>query len=74
MFEEIAYSQIGPLSVVATLGIVTYFVIVLAALTAVMNKKGIHVIPMKWHSRLAITGIAFATIHGTLIILTKLGY
>ncbi len=54
------------------LGILTLTSFILTALISILNQKGIHKIPFKWHSRFAKIAIFLALIHGTLGILTYL--
>jgi len=42
------------------------------ALIGLLNYKGIHKIPFKWHPRMAAISISLAIIHGTLGILAYL--
>lgn len=45
-------------------GILTFIFILFTAFVGLMNfKKGVFIIPFKWHPRLAITVIVFAIIH-----------
>ena len=51
------------------LGILTLIAFLLTASIAVMNLKGIHTIPFKWHPRCAIFAIVLALVHGILGVL-----
>ncbi|MDD5396459.1 MAG: hypothetical protein PHW24_00170 [Candidatus Moranbacteria bacterium] len=44
-------------------GIFTFLLMLFTATVGLLNFKGIHVIPFKWHPRLALTTIIVATIH-----------
>jgi hypothetical protein len=44
-------------------GILSYLLFFAAAVVAILNRKGIRIIPFKWHPRLAIIAIAVATVH-----------
>lgn len=48
------------------LGILTLSSFLFTASIALMNRRGITVIPFKWHPRMAAFSIALAIIHGTL--------
>jgi hypothetical protein len=54
------------------LGILTFLSFLFTALISVLNSRGIHVIPFKWHPRMAIISICLAVIHGTLGLLSYL--
>ena len=45
-------------------GIFSLLLLFSTALVGILNNKGIHVIPFKWHSRLAVLTIFVAIIHG----------
>ncbi|MCL4384549.1 hypothetical protein M1116_03780 [Patescibacteria group bacterium] len=51
------------------LGILTISSFLTTALVGFLNYKGNHVIPFKWHPRLAALSITLAIIHGILGIL-----
>lgn len=65
---KIAYFQISGHPVIMYLGIFTLFSFILTAAVSVMNRRGIHVIPFKWHPRLAFLSICLAIIHGILAV------
>lgn len=44
-------------------GIFTFLLLLFTATVGVLNSKGIHVIPFRWHPRLALITIIIATIH-----------
>lgn len=73
MFREIAYLPIGKLSLIAYLGILTLAAFFFTASIAIMNKRGIHKIPFKWHPRMAIISLILGTIHGLLALFANLG-
>lgn len=45
-------------------GIFTLLLLIFTATVGALNFKGIHLIPFKWHPRLAIVTITVAVIHG----------
>ena len=47
-------------------GILTLLLLLSTATVGVLNFKGIHIIPFKWHPRLAAITIVAAIIHGLL--------
>jgi len=51
------------------LGVITLLSISFTALIALLNKRGIHKIHFKWHSRMAAISITLAIIHGILGVL-----
>jgi hypothetical protein len=51
-------------------GILTLSSFLLTATIAILNAKGIHKIPFKWHPRIAIFSISLAILHGILGVLS----
>ena len=45
-------------------GILTLLLLIFTAIVGALNFKGIHVIPFKWHPKLAVITIVIALIHG----------
>jgi hypothetical protein len=68
MLTKITYFPILGKPLVMWLGIVTLLCLLFTAAISVMNKKGIHKIPLKWHSRMAGITIVLAIIHGILAV------
>jgi len=67
MIQHIAYTLILGKPVVMYMGIITYFSFIFTATIGLLNFKGYgHIIPFKWHPRLAATSLILATIHATL--------
>jgi dolichyl-phosphate-mannose--protein O-mannosyl transferase len=66
MFQEITYASIFGKPLIMYLGIITILLFVLTAAIALLNRRGIHTIPFKWHPRCAIIAIVFAIFHGML--------
>jgi hypothetical protein len=54
------------------MGIITLLSFLFTASIAVLNMKGIHRIPFKWHPRMAAVSIMLAIVHGLLGILAYL--
>ncbi len=69
MLQQITYFQILGKPLIMYLGILTLSSFLFTASIAVLNRRGIHSIPFKWHPRMAVFSIALAVIHGTLGIL-----
>jgi hypothetical protein len=69
MFQNITYFLIFGKPLIMYLGIVTLITFLFTASIAVMNLKGIHTIPFKWHPRCAIIAIVLALVHGILGVL-----
>jgi hypothetical protein len=44
-------------------GILTFLSLLFTASISLMNRKGIFIIPFKWHPRMAVITIILATIH-----------
>lgn len=66
MLESISYFLIFGRPLIMYLGILTLSSFLLTASIALMNRRGITVIPFKWHPRMAAFSISLAIIHGTL--------
>ncbi len=69
MLESITYYQIFGKPLIFYLGIIVLSSFLFTALIAILNKRGINKISIKWHSRMAILSIILALIHGVLGIL-----
>jgi hypothetical protein len=66
MFVEITYFPIFGKPLITYLGILTLLAILITASVAVMNKKGIRIIPFRWHPVCAGCAILLALVHGLL--------
>jgi len=66
VLNEIIYFQIFGKPLIMYGGIITLLSILFTASIAVLNKKGIKLIPFKWHPRMAIFSIILVLIHGIL--------
>jgi hypothetical protein len=69
MFQDISYALIFGKPLILYLGIITILLFFLTAAIAILNLRGIHTIPFKWHPRCAMIAIFFAIVHGILGIL-----
>ena len=69
MFQDITYALIFGKPLIMYLGILTILAFFLTASIAILNFKGIHAIPFKWHPRCAAVALCLAVIHGSLGIL-----
>ena len=69
MLQEISYYLIFGKPLIMYLGILTLCGFLFTASIAVMNKKGIRIIPFAWHPRMAMIAICCAVIHGVLGVL-----
>ncbi len=69
MLRNISYYLIFGKPLIMYLGILTFLSFLLTATIAILNKKGIHKIPFKWHPIMGIFSITLAIIHGLLGIL-----
>lgn len=74
MIRDIAYTMVLGKPLIAYGGMVTYTLLILTAAIAITNHKGIHIIPFKWHHRMAIATIVLATIHAILGISAYLNF
>ena len=68
--DQIAFFKIFGKPLILYTGSITILSFMFTATIAVLNKKGIRVIPFKWHKRCAITSLTLAMIHGTIGFLT----
>lgn len=66
MLQNITYFPIFGRPLIMYLGIITIISFLFTASIAIMNKRGITIIPFKWHPRVAKFSIALALIHGIL--------
>lgn len=66
MLNQIAYYMIFGKPIIMYLGLLNYALLIFTASIAVMNKKNIHIIPFRWHPRVAIITIVMITIHAIL--------
>jgi hypothetical protein len=66
MFQNITYFPVLGKPLILYLGILTLLAILFTAVIAVMNKKGIRVIPFRWHPVCAGCAILLALVHGLL--------
>ena len=69
MFQEITYLQIFGKPLILYGGVLTLLLLLLTAAVSIMNKRGITIIPFKWHIRLAAVTLLFALVHASLGIL-----
>ncbi|HLD55004.1 MAG TPA: hypothetical protein VJB35_01965 [Candidatus Nanoarchaeia archaeon] len=69
MLENLIYFQILGKPLIMYFGILTLLSFLFTASIAVLNQKGIHLIPFVWHPRMAIISITLAIMHGTFGIL-----
>jgi hypothetical protein len=69
MLQDITYFLIFGKPLIMYLGIVTLAAFLLTASIAVLNMKGIRVIPFRWHPRCAVVAIGLAILHGVLGVL-----
>ena len=66
MLTEITYYMIFGMPLIAYLGTITLVSLLLTASISVMNKRGIRLIPFRWHPRMAAVTIMLALVHGIL--------
>jgi len=63
MLQEISYYLIGGIPFVVYLGLVVFILFVIAALIAVLRRKGKIKVSVQWHFRLAYLALALGSIH-----------
>ena len=67
LLRTIAYSLILGKPLIMYMGILTLLSFLFTASIAILNEKfNIHIIPFKWHPRMAAISIILAIIHGLL--------
>ncbi len=66
MLESVTYYTILGLPLIAYIGMVTLFFLLLTAAVSWMNRRGIKKICFKWHPRLAMLTIVIAIVHAFL--------
>lgn len=66
MFEAITYAPILGKPLILYLGVLTLIGFFFTASVAILNHKGIHTIPFRWHIRCAAASICLAVVHGSL--------
>ncbi|MBW2972713.1 hypothetical protein KY359_06785 [Candidatus Woesearchaeota archaeon] len=72
VFNSFSYFRILGLSVVVWLGMLALLCLLFTATISVLNKKGNHKIPMKWHPIMARVTIVLALLHFILAMLARL--
>lgn len=67
MISQLAYTLVFGKPIIMYGGILTYLFLLSTASVSILNIKfQIHVIPFKWHARLAMLTIIVATLHAIL--------
>jgi cytochrome b561 len=74
MVQTLALTPFLGLPLVVYGGITTLLLMLFTATVGFLNFKGIHVIPFKWHPRLAVTTITVALIHAVFGLSIFLGF
>lgn len=69
MLQEISYFLIFGKPLIMYLGILTLLAFLLTASIAILNRRGIRIIPFRWHPVCAGCAIFLAIIHGILGVL-----
>jgi hypothetical protein len=72
LLNQIIFYNILGIPLAAFGGIITLLCLLFTASIAVMNRRGIHKIPMEWHFAMAKVTVALALIHGILGLLAFL--
>jgi hypothetical protein len=71
---ELAYKELLGLPMIGWGGIISITLLIATFLTGYLNHRGIRIIPFKYHKPLAYVTLVVAVIHGTIGILSNLGY
>lgn len=66
MFYEIAYHPIAGLPVIFYLGVITLICLFMTVSIVMMNKRGYHALPMRWHFTFGKITLILGLIHGLL--------
>lgn len=74
MISEIAYTFVAGKPLIFHFGILTLLSFLFTAIISVLNTKGIHIIPFKWHPRMAIVSLVLAVIHGLMGMSSYFGF
>jgi len=69
MFESVTYLPLLGKPLIAYLGILTLLLVLLTVSIPLMNKRGFHAIPFRWHPWFAAAAVCLALIHGAMGIL-----
>jgi len=72
MIKEIVIDGIFGISIVNILGIIAYVLFIFTALISIASARGIRFINFKWHPRIAVIALLFATAHALLVIIKYL--
>ena len=70
----LAYTDLFGLPVIVWGGITTLFLMLLTFAIGFLNKRGIRVIPFKYHGKMAYITLTVAILHGLMGVLSNLGY
>ncbi len=74
MISQIAYQQIAGIPMVGWGGITTLILMLITAIIAWLNLKGIRFLGIKWHKIFAAISIIAGLAHGTIAILAYKGF
>jgi hypothetical protein len=70
MLETITYAPILGKPLILYLGVLTLLGFFFTASVAILNHRGVHTIPFRWHVRCAALSVGLAVLHGSLGILS----
>ena len=74
MIQNIAFTQILGLPVIAYGGMTTLLLVLFTSIVGFLNYRGITTIPFKWHPVLALLTIIFSLVHGIMGLSIFLGF
>ncbi len=74
MIQNIAFTQVFGLPIVAYGGMTTLLLVLFTAIVGFLNYRGITTIPFKWHPILALLTIIFSLVHGIMGLSIFLGF
>jgi hypothetical protein len=69
MLDNISYFLIFGIPFIVYLGIITFFMIILTAVLAILKRRGKMSLSIKWHFRLAYVSLFLAILHSFLGVL-----
>jgi hypothetical protein len=74
MIRDFSYTFLLGQPVFIWFGIMAFAMMLMTAVIAILNHKGIHVIPFKYHPWCATATITFTLVHVFLIVASRLGW
>jgi hypothetical protein len=70
--HNIAYTMLLGKPLIIYLGLVVYFSFAVGASVPLLNHRGIHWLPFRWHRPAALVGLTVGAFHGLLALVSNL--